>query len=928
MALFFRINGTWHEFSSPEKGTGYIYPKYKTVELGYDLQSVSQYLKQPSPAFTDVSVEKSSGLVTKFRYKGNLYGINPKAPNALIVKWAGSNSSNNGTDFGKGGKYPGSVLGLKLAANGKEPVLDGWRWLLELKDTDIARSENEIRIKEKARYNDNIFSNGNKKAIEPVINRVTAEDIKRQEEERREAEAQFEQIRNTNLEVITKGIESGEIVFPEKDAETGKVKIPEIIHDVLAMRGIDSNSVPKETLLKVGFIWGKDRFQNTKGIKLIKNNGEEYANELKGLIFKLDEGGYQVRCMKGFKGGKLNPLHFVTKATEDQEGMRFITTGKASPCGLRDALEDAEKKPIIIVEGIIDKISIDNISNGRFDVVALQGAGNRQYVLQNAELLKKQNRLIVVALDGDSAGCACSEALINGDGDDRNHQKGFKDYGITTLKWPGCLTRQTADGKYINKDINELLQKDKESAKRLIAVIAYIAETTAKGLWTKDILENIDNNCFKGENPRPINYEGLNSQEQMGQAVMDMVKTFTDGRNVGGTEKTIREFAEIIKSQSFKEGRIENNATARENLEKLIDAEKSGDVVSAFWQIDESGYEQQYTYQNIIDALNEKGIQYNKLPSEIIDKIGFIQKNGIAFIDKRTRKVEDTPSFGLLFKADGYKKESYQLYRMTRNAEEQKLKYEYKNEEAGSIGKKFNTFGFDYALKEIKHSDRALVITDSVFDTLSIMVTGNKAVSTATISDITNEQIRILKERNIPVILVLGENKTEKNNRIMREFLNNKCEFTVFPGTLGYKNINEILQSDIKTSSNEHGHKVEKLLEIATGLIGLAREGKYTPQLTADILKGISRGRINAEIGSDGTQMGYALLISLKIKEESELILNQFKGKTDKEKDGVREAFLTICLDSIKDCAGGKALSVDRDNTTKVQNKSIGTQEK
>lgn len=808
MALYFRIKDTWHEFTSPEEGTGYIYPKHKSIFFGYNLQEVSRYLKEDSSsAFTDISVEKSSGIVSKFRYNGNLYGINPKAPNALIV----NEPFGSGKDFGRGGKYPGSVSGLELAANGYDPTIEGWKALFYLNDNDIAKNKWEIKEKEKARYSKYNYSGykGNQKTKEPVISVVTAEEKKKQEEERKEAEIKFDQIRNKNLEIIMKGIESGEIVFPEKDPATGKVKVPEIIHDVLAMRGIDSNSVPTGTLLKVGFIWGRDRFQNTNGIKLIKNSGEEYLNELKGLIFKLDEGGYQVRCMKGYKGGKQNPLHFVTKATEEQEGMRFVTTGKASPCGFRDALGDREGKPLIIVEGVIDKISIDNISNGKFDVVALQGAGNRQYVLQGAEILKKQGRLIVIALDGDGAGCACGEALINGEGEGRNHQKGFKDFGITTLKWPGCLTRQNTDGKYINKDINELLLNDKESAKRLIAVISEIADVTAKGLWSKEILRNIENSCFKGDNPRPINYERLTSQEQMGQAVMDMVKTFTDGRNIGGTEKTIREFAEIIKFRELRDGANEKSMVARENLEKLMEGKKSGDVVSAFWAVEDDGYEQQYTYQNIIDALEKKGIQYNFLPSRIIDKIEFIQNNGVIFTDENTQKAESTPSFGLLFRGDGDKKDSYLLYKMNRYAEGQTLKYEYE-EDVKDIGNKLNEFGFEYALDAMRHEKKPLVITDNVFDALSIMASNDNKVYVAAIPEIDNEHIRELKTREVSVILALNDKNGEKIDHIMGQFRNNNCEFTVFPGTIENKDITRNTTEQRKTNYREGGvHKNE-----------------------------------------------------------------------------------------------------------------------
>ncbi len=391
-----------------------------------------------------------------------------------------------------------------------------------------------------------------------------------------------------------------------------------------------------------------------------------------------------------------------------------------------------------------------------------------------------------------------------------------------------------------------------------------------------------------------------------------------------GSKKSLEgKFVEYPKmtGKEFEEALDQVEMIKAGNLARIGEAIANGEIVFPYKR---DG--QRYINKSFYEALLMRGIEMERLPDEIMANVGFT----IEKINFKTVTGKDFSVRGVMFRLDDLTGTGspYQFRCMKEKkegemGEKEEKKLEYIRKVQGSDLRYYNTgaattFGLFYALGDERR--KPVVVTEGVFDALSVYTSSGGRLNAVALQGCGNQQYFLehakeFKEKNIPIILALDEDRAGINgrNKLIEGLQKEKCEFTLFPGTLGYGDINDLLRSDLLSdkagkTEEERGHKAEKLMRLTFEVVELAIERKITPGMVEKILEKMSMGRIKGEVGRNGTQMGAATLILNKVKEEGEKILNleNFEKKSDKEKDKVREAFLTTCLEAVAEAKGGK----------------------
>ncbi len=411
---------------------------------------------------------------------------------------------------------------------------------------------------------------------------------------------------------------------------------------------------------------------------------------------------------------------------------------------------------------------------------------------------------------------------------------------------------------------------------------------------------------------------------------LDIFSGTPDGDKEKGPKNLVGKFVEYPKlsGKEFEEALNKVEMIKVGNLSRIGEAIADGGILFPY---ERDG--QRYINRHFYEALYERGIEMEKIPDKIAENIGFTQ-TGVLF---KTVGGKDFLVKGVMFRLDDLTGQGspYQFRCMEEvfSKKDAKKTFKYVTKAKGTDLRYYNTgaattFGLFHALSDEKR--RPVVVTEGVFDALSVYAGGENRLNAVALQGCGNQQYFLehakeFKEKGIPIILALDEDRAGINgrNRLIEGLQKEKVDFTVFPGTLGYGDLNDLLRSDMKNGkeSTERGHKAEKLLLLTAEVVFLARERKYTPRKLERIIEGISQGRVKGDVGKNGTQIGAATLILNKVKEEGLFLLEQFKDKTEDEKDKIREAFLTTCLEAIH-TAGG----VQQERTPEISQNINGTE--
>lgn len=293
-------------------------------------------------------------------------------------------------------------------------------------------------------------------------------------ENRRSANAEEVEARKSlsasmNEEVIKKSLENGKIQMSyEKD---GLIYVPDNVIKCLKERGIDSRKLSIGALRNIGYC---------TGMKPYNSEGKSFKTMIQGFMIRL--GGkkgtsWQVRVCNRKPDGSIT---FRTK----KQGNRFVTMGPAYPFLLEEAIaaRSADRRPIVLSEGMFDTLSMDAASNGRISAASIQGCQNQSYITQAAERIAKAGIPVIVAFDPDRSGQTNSEDLI----------RQLKSAGVHVYTWPGALIP--------GGDMNDLLKTEPQAAEALVKFMSDMVMLNETGKMTPAMANSITgrNAAFTG----------------------------------------------------------------------------------------------------------------------------------------------------------------------------------------------------------------------------------------------------------------------------------------------------------------------------------------------------------------------------------------------------------------------------------------------
>lgn len=271
------------------------------------------------------------------------------------------------------------------------------------------------------------------------------------------------------------------------------------------------------------------------------------------------------------------------------------------------------------------------------------------------------------------------------------------------------------------------------------------------------------------------------------------------------------------------------------------------------------------------DVLEKRGLNYNKIPYEYLERLGF--STGIKLYSQ-SGKLIVSPLRGVIFKLDnlGTLEGGMQWRLMQEKKNGEKLSYEYitkEDEETNQyLHRYFNygtasTFAQDIALKQC---ERPIIITEGIFDALSIVSVANGKVSAVALQGCGNHKYFInnaekLKITNTPIILALDEDQAGKNGKrkLESELSEKGCKVLSWPGCLGAKDINDLLKEDVVTAKN--------LVNVVATIATLMSKNLLTPSITRGVLKAVTGGKLNAWV-KEGSQVEYGNLIMKVFEKE------------------------------------------------------------
>ena len=158
--------------------------------------------------------------------------------------------------------------------------------------------------------------------------------------------------------------------------------------------------------------------------------------------------------------------------------------GPAYPFLLEEAIaaRSADRRPIVLSEGMFDTLSMDAASNGRISAASIQGCQNQSYITQAAERIAKAGIPVIVAFDPDRSGQTNSEDLI----------RQLKPAGVHVYTWPGALIP--------GGDMNDLLKTEPQAAEALVKFMSDMVMLNETGKMTPALANSITgrNAAFTG----------------------------------------------------------------------------------------------------------------------------------------------------------------------------------------------------------------------------------------------------------------------------------------------------------------------------------------------------------------------------------------------------------------------------------------------
>ncbi len=845
---WFLVGSEWCEFYHEDKATGYIYPialKNLNNAVGCSTGAVDAALRANADFFHygRKSPDGKPASPYTFYIGESKYGLNPNNGNgvpAQISVW------NNGTDYGRGGKYSASALHINMHARGLDPTIENTIAMLQAMTG--ARVYYADSLKKKLEIEGSVVEAAMAAGYaKPEFRRAESVPVREIKRGIHYGETAIK-VYNENGRRIQEGIRAGEIEFPVRNEASGRITIPKLLLNIFSSRGITKPyRIPFEDLAGIGICYGENRHLKKSGIKLLRTGGEEYRYPLRGVIFLQDsarDDDGNVFFSAQIRNADYN-YNLITRAKEKETGaLRFTNGGPASPIGLERALNARPELGVFVFEGAFDRVALLSVAGGSVAAVATQGAKNHRYLLEKADRFRENGQTVVLAYDDDKTGADNNESLL----------KALRDKGVQAVRWCGCLGE---------KDFNDLLKNRPADAEALAGAMATMVCLIRAGYWTKERADSFVEKAL-GSSSRlcGTNLTGLDCAD----FIMHELRSFAGrgGRiqdacaalEEAGRWRVLQRAAEQERKEAKRPLTMEE--AVRKNVEILRNAQKGGSLLI--------GAVQDRAFR---DAYMAKGIDVTKLPAAVVRKLGYITRDGVYLVSTKTGKVSERPIFGLVA---GYDEagSAYRISEMMRIPDSgNRLTCTHEGGFEYTLGKP-GVFGLAEAVSRDGRKT-PVVVTENIYEALGIMsVSGGRVNAIAVDRGVMAPDSRFIDrvaESGCPIVLAAGrdEGGIRHFNEIGSAFHEKGCRFLYWPVCPAGGSVGGIMRDDLAAGN---GRKLELLVKSIERLASMAETGRFTGAYTAMFVKAVTKGREVNEYSENASQYTYACTVLKALESE------------------------------------------------------------
>ena len=820
---WFLAGGIWYKFYG-ERTDGRILPlpdTNMTNLIGCSTASVKLALEANSSFYHYGEKSRDVFYIGKDKYQLNTN--RPDGSTARISNW------NGGTDFGEDCKYKACALHIYMRALNLDPTVEGTRQgLSHLTDGGkVEFAKNGFEKRKIEREISSAYLAAGKRAPVFMESVSVMPDLPAGEKGIHYSEVTLA-VYAENARRVAEAIKVGEIEFPALNPD-GSYYVPKVLAQMLRGRGIDPYAMPFDELAGIGICYGSNKYLRKNGVRFQSSKGEDFKYPARGLAFMQDmakdDDGHNFLSIQ-IRNSTWDYVLITKEIEKVQNFRRFMNVGPAAPIGAEKSLEKPVDVPVMILEGAFDKYSVSDVSGGTIAAIATQGAKNHRYILANADEYREQGRVVILAYDDDETGIKANKEL----------KEEFLKKGVMVFTSCGCLGA---------KDYNELLQRNRAEATSLAGVLVKTARLFKIGYWTLEAA-----NAFTAEALGSASRYGSGgnvlSQTDYVEYVMRNVSDFC--RNGGRIQDVERALDSIfprlqlpgmaIAPMQGGTERPQNIADVeRNNLDIFREAAGNGDImVAALGSYD------------FMSAYWDKGVFVEKLPVDIMRKLGFSGQRGIYPISPWTFERSMRPLFGVVMKYDDINgSSSYRISEMSRTAgKNNRLYYTHENGKEYTVGSP-GIFGLEHAAAVKKNP---IVITENVFDALRIMsVSGGRVNAIAVerkINALPEEYIEKIKEHGNPIILAveMTEASTSHFNELGNNLTAKGCtNFFTWPVCPEFDNIEKLQKDDMSFRGNVMGRKLSLLTDSIAKLSAMAETGRFDNEKTQAFIKAITAGR-------------------------------------------------------------------------------------